>query len=266
LHAALGAEGIPARTVAWDDPTVEWGAARGCLIRSTWNYVDHLAAFVAWAERCAATTTLWNPLSLVRWNVHKRYLLELAAAGVPVVPTWLVPARTIARLCDVAAGFGDVVVKPAISAGSSGTLRVAESALATWGQAHLERLCAQGDVLVQPYLPSVTEYGERSLIWIDGAITHAVQKHPRFMDDPYRPPERAPLVEEEVDLALRIVSAAPQPALYARVDIARIGENDRHGPGGNYRLMELELIEPALYLNQSPFAAARLAKAIARRL
>ena len=87
LREALTAAGADAETRAWDDPTVDWAGAGVAVIRSTWNYVAHHDAFLAWAERCAAVTSLWNPVNVVRWNSHKGYLLELAAAGLPVVPT-----------------------------------------------------------------------------------------------------------------------------------------------------------------------------------
>src|SRR5204862_8273129 len=76
LRAALGAHGLTAATCAWDDPAVDWGRARVCVIRSTWNYVPHHRRFLEWVDRCGALTRLWNPPAVVRWNSHKRYLVE----------------------------------------------------------------------------------------------------------------------------------------------------------------------------------------------
>jgi len=185
LRAALAAAGVGARTRAWDDPAVDWADARACVLRSTWNYARHHDAFLDWAARCAAVTTLWNPLPVVRWNSHKRYLVELAQAGLPVVPTRLAPRGRAADLGALAAGWDEVVIKPAVSAGSFQTVRVARDDL-TRAQAHLDTVLAGQDALVQPFQSSVADYGERALIWIDGALTHAVRKSPRFMGDPQR--------------------------------------------------------------------------------
>lgn len=262
LHAALTAAGVVAATRAWDDPTIDWGAARACVIRSTWNYVRNYQAFLDWATRCAAATTLWNPLPIVRWNSHKGYLTELARAGLPVVPTRLVRRDQVAGddtdLATLAAGWDEVVIKPAVSAGSFRTLRVRRADF-TRGQAHLDLVRADGDALVQPYLRSVEDYGERALVWIDGALTHAVRKGARFAGDEQRVSDAVAIAPDEGALAERILAHLPRPLLYARVDLARDAE-------GRPCLMELELIEPSLFLTRSPAALARLAAALKSRL
>ena len=267
LLEALAAAGVSAQALAWDDPRVDWGQARACVIRSTWNYVRHHDAFLAWAQRCATVTALFNPLSIVRWNSHKGYLLELARAGLPVVPTRLVRCGpgdqrdqrddVGADLVALAGDWPEVVIKPAVSAGSFATLRVARAGFAA-GQAHLDALrAASHDVLVQPFLPSVETYGERALVWIDGALTHAVRKSPRFAGDPQRVSPAVPIASDEAVLADAILAAVPRPLLYARVDLARDDE-------GRPCLMELELIEPSLFLDRSAGALARLVEAIGR--
>jgi hypothetical protein len=259
LRAALAALGVSARTCAWDDPSVDWSQARLCVIRSTWNYVRSYAPFLAWVDSCAAVTDLWNPAALVRWNSHKRYLLELAQAGLPVVPTRLVPASGSADLVRLAGDWAAVVIKPAVSAGSFGTRRIARADFATAGQAHLDQLLAGAhDVLVQPFLESVESSGERALVWIDGSLTHAVRKSPRFAGDSQRVSEAVAIEPDEAALAESILAAVVrQPLLYARVDVAR---DERGRPC----VMELELIEPSLFLDRSPVALARLAAAIRR--
>jgi glutathione synthase/RimK-type ligase-like ATP-grasp enzyme len=260
LRAALAAAGVSAQTLAWDDPGVDWGRARACVIRSTWNYVHHYDAFLGWAERCAAVTTLWNPFPIVRWSSHKRYLLELAGAGLPVTPTRLAPQGQPADLTALAGEWSQLVIKPAISAGSFKTRRVARAEFATTGQAHLDAVLARHDALVQPFLASVEDYGERALVWIDGALTHAVRKSPRFAGDPQRVSAASvPIAHDEAALAESVLAAVPQPLLYARVDLAR----DAHG---RPCLMELELVEPSLFLDRAPAAVARLAAAIRERV
>ena len=267
LRAALAAAGLTAATRAWDDPTVDWAGARACVIRSTWNYVRHHDAFLAWAARCAGLTALANPLPVVRWNSHKRYLVELLQDALPVVPTRLVPRGQPADLAALVAGWdaGEVVIKPAVSAGSFRTLRVARDDLAR-GQAHLDLVLADQDALVQPYQRSVADYGERALVWIDGALTHAVRKSPRFAGDPQRvsdavaiAPDEARIAEEILARVATRLSTHVAPLLYARVDLAR-------GEDGRPLLMELELIEPSLFLVRSPPALDRLVAAIKRRL
>ena len=263
LIAALAAAGVRAQARAWDDPAVDWAGARACLIRSTWNYVRHYAAFLDWAARCAVATALWNPLPVVRWNSHKRYLIELAQAGLPVVPTRLAARGVAADLAVLADGWAEpeIVIKPAVSAGSFRTVRVARDDLAR-GQAHLDAVLADHDALVQPFQRSVADYGERALVWIDGALTHAVRKSPRFAGDPQRVSDAVDIAPDEARVAREILSSIETrlpPLMYARVDLAR--DQDGHPC-----LMELELIEPSLFLIRSPAAMARLVAAVQARL
>ncbi len=256
LRTALAALGMRVETRAWDDPTVDWGAAPVTVIRSTWNYVQNYSAYRDWLERCASVTQLWNPLPIVRWNIHKAYLVGLAAQGLPVLPTVLVPQGSRAVLADLAGEWSDVVIKPAVSAGSFQTIRVTRDRFDE-GQRHLDQVGAARDVLVQPYLASVDGYGERACVWIDGAFTHAVRKAPRFAGDRQQVSAILAVADDEREVAERVLAAVPGPLLYARVDLAR-------DAAGRPCLMELELIEPSLFLEQAPAACARLASAIAR--
>jgi glutathione synthase/RimK-type ligase-like ATP-grasp enzyme len=258
LHAALEDMGLRAVTRAWDDPTVEWGRARMVVLRSTWNYLHHHEAFLAWVDRVSAETRLWNPAAVVRWNSHKGYLLELAARGFPVFPTKLVRRGEKADLRALAGDWGEVVVKPAVGAGSWGTIRVGQG---EWdeGQAHLDRLAVERDLLVQPYFHSVHGHGERAVIWIDGQFTHEVRKSPRFSGDEEGISPGMPVGAPEREVAEAVLVAAPGPLLYARVDLARDQEGRPH-------LMELELIEPSLFFYKHPAATPVMAAAIRRRL
>lgn len=261
LARALAAEGVDARTVGWDDPSVDWSLPRLTVLRSAWNYPRHHDAFLEWAGRVAQHDRLWNPLSVVRWNSHKSYLLDLASAGVPTVPTLLVAAGSTDSLETLLAGRGwdDVVIKPAVSASSYRTLRVG-AANRVPGETHLRALAADGDVLIQPYLLSVEGHGERALIWIDGELTHAVRKTTRWQgDDENVSASSVEIVGEEADLARRALAVVDGPILYGRVDVAR-------GPGGAPVVMELELVEPSLYFSQGPAALDRFVAAILRLL
>jgi len=259
LLAALRAAGLRTEVLAWDDPAADFSSARLTLLRATWNYAQRPEHFADWLTRTAAASALWNPLPVVRWNLHKRYLLDLARAGVSVAPTHLVPRGSVERLADLAAsrGWTDVVVKPAVSAGSRLTLRA--RADTERGEAHLRALVGREDALVQPYLPAVEGYGERALIFIDGELTHAVRKGPRFAGDAESVTGPLAVSDDEAALAHAVLAAAPAPVLYARVDVAP-------GSDGVPVLMELELIEPSLFCAQGPRALERLVKAIETRL
>ncbi|MCK6544918.1 hypothetical protein L6R52_03560 [Myxococcota bacterium] len=259
LLDALRDAGASADLLAWDDPAIAWESVDLAVIRSTWNYHHTLDAFLAWADATSAKTQLLNPASVVRWNTHKRYLLDLEAKGTRVVPTELVPRGaphpSLAELC-ARRGFGDVVVKPAVSAGSYETHKI-HAADHTRGDAVLTRLARERDVLVQSYVASVEGYGERSLIFIDGALSHAMRKSPRFADGVEQVTGPLPIADDERTFAERLLASIDAPLLYGRVDVARDEE-------GAPMLMELELVEPSLFLAQHPPALARFVEAILR--
>ena len=257
---ALGRAGLTARSLAWDDPDAPFDQARLVVLRATWNYPERPDAFRAWLERTAARSALWNPLPVVRWNLHKGYLHDLAGRGLPVTPTRLVPRGAAPSFAAVvaAAGWPEVVVKPAVSCGSRLTFRVAAGDAAA-GDAALARILAEGDALLQPYLSAVEGYGERAVVCIDGAVTHAVRKGPRFAADAENTSGPLPVAPAEAELAHRCLAAVGADLLYARVDLAP-------GPDGAPVLMELELIEPSLFFPACPAALQRFAAGVKRRV
>lgn len=262
LADALAARGLRAGPVVWSAPEVDWRRFRLCIVRTTWDSHLRRDEFVAWADRAGALTPMWNPPSILRWNTHKGYLRDLEARGIPLVPTaWLDQGdkADLAALLE-AKGWTDAVVKPAVSAGAQETIRVKADRDLSTGQAHLARLLARQDMMVQPYLASVEGYGERSLIFIEGELTHAGRKDAALAG---RPPDllnvlRVEPATDEVALARRILDAVGQPLLYARVDLAR-------DASGAPCLMELEITEPNLFMKDAPHAVERLADVIAQR-
>lgn len=261
LKAAFAEIGSVAIPVVWNDRTVDWAAFDACLIRSTWDYAERRDEFVRWAERVAAQTRLVNPPAIVRWNTDKRYLFDLETAGVPIVPTVLLEKGTSMALADVLdeRGWSDVVIKPAVGATARETTRVSRRSIAD-GQAHLDRLLPHESMLIQPFLPSILDAGEISLMFIDGQFTHAVRKRAvpgdyRVQDDFGGSIERINPDRSLVDLARRTLDFAPRRPRYARVDCVL---DDYNAP----RVIELELTEPMLYFRQCPFAAARLVQSI----
>jgi glutathione synthase/RimK-type ligase-like ATP-grasp enzyme len=260
LLQGLRGAGLSTEALAWDDPGADFGDASITLLRSTWNYSEQPAAFLAWIDRTAARTSLWNPAEVVRWNAHKSYLIDLQTRGVPVVPTHLVRRGDPTPLADVMRekGWTEVVVKPAVSGGSRATIRVRPADVSR-GEAHLAALALHEDVLVQPYQPSVEGHGERAIVTIEGVATHAVRKAPRFLGDLESVSTAVPIEDDERELVARALSAVTRPLLYARVDVAR-------NAAGQPQVMELELIEPSLFFPQSPEALEAYVAAVKRRL
>jgi hypothetical protein len=273
LLAAVRDAGCDAEVVAWDDPHADWHDYDVVVLRSTWNYAEpgQTERFLAWALAQGERGALRNCASIVRWNAHKSYLHELAAAGVAVVPTTCVERSTDISFAEAVSATdrsAGLVEKPAVSAGSRDTHRVAGDAAAiarfeaTW-----RPLLAREDMLVQPYVPSVDGHGERCLTYLEGGFSHAVRKNPRFVGDAERvsaealaaSPEEMRLAQEALDAARNLVPDAEWPLLYARVDMAP-------GADGAPMLMELELIEPSLFLSQHPPSLATFADAIAARV
>ena len=264
LAAALAGRGLGVAIARWDDPVFDWGAARLVLLRSPWDYYQRFEEFMAWAERVAAATALWNPLPALRWNLHKGYLAELAARGAPVVPTRLLRrggSFELARLL-AAEGWARAIVKPAVSADSWETL-VCDAAEPGPGQAHLDRLLPERDLLVQPFLPAVEATGERCLVFLDGDYAHAVRKNALTLGGRWAGlPEGVPVeaAPDELAAARAVLEAAGfEGLLYARVDLVR--DDDGHP-----RLLELELAEPTLFLADHRAGLARLVAGLERRL
>lgn len=278
LHEeAAATAGIDLDHVVWSDPLAAWDQYDLVVVRSTWDYLDHLVDYRAWLAAMDELGTLHNPGRVIAWNLDKRYLLELAAAGVPVIPT-----RVCADPEEVAdalggtpvEGTGEVVVKPVVSAGSRLTGRFASDDLAARGLAG-QILAAGAAVLVQPAVPSVATEGEVSTLVFSGAVSHAVRKGPllalgggliggtyteRITPEQLTPARRA-LVENAVRAVGRLVGdrfRIAEPLLYARVDLVTLED-------GTDVVLEVELAEPAFFLGTDPDAAARFAAEVARR-
>ena len=263
LAAALRAAGIEAELLAWDDPTVDWDRPIPTILRSTWNYALDVGGFLTWIDRIASIAPLWNPREIVHGNVHKRYLVELAARGVGVVPTTIVERGGTIDLGEIAARYGTpkLVIKPEVGAGSLGTrvFTIGGPHTNPTPHSHLAALTARGAALVQPYLASVDGYGERSLVWIDGALSHAIRKTPRFTGDSERIDGPHPIADDERALAEAALAPFADRILYGRVDLAR-DEADRPV------VMELELVEPSLFFSRQPGSADRFVAGLRERL
>lgn len=278
LVQPLAGRGVTAVPVVWDDPAVDWAAFDLVVLRSPWDYSWRRDEFVAWAASVPALpdgrSRLANPAEVVAGNTDKRYLARLAEGGVPVVPTeWIEPGAAAWRPVP---GSGEVVVKPAVSAGSRDTGRydLADPEHLVLAAAHAARLQEAGRlVMVQPYLSAVDSAGETAQLYFGGAYSHAIRKG-AMLDGPYRdsadlytqerivtrqPTARERETADAVLVAARRVLGVSADLLYARVDLIE-------GPDGTPMLVELELTEPSVFLAHDPDAADRFADAIAARL
>jgi hypothetical protein len=261
LPALLARSGVDARPVVWSDDQVDWRSFDGVVLRTTWDYFEKLDAFRAWLAQ-VASLRLCNPLELMRWNFDKRYLRDLEAAGARIVPTRFVDERQPIDLAAAARALdcAEVVLKPAISGGAFRTHRFAVARAAEY-QAEADSILQSSGLLLQPYCDEITAEGEWSLLFFDGKYSHAVLKQPAPGDfrvqmtlgGTFHRVEPAPAL---IDEATRMVRGLPQPALYARVDGVR--------RGGRFLLMEIELIEPYLFLAVAPEAAQRYVDALVR--
>ncbi|MET7423857.1 hypothetical protein [Dactylosporangium sp. NPDC005555] len=259
--AAIGITGVPA---VWDDAAVDWQAFDLAVVRNTWDYPRRRAEFTAWA---GTVPHLANAPEVIAWNTDKRYLRELAEAGIPIVPTaWIDPGDPV-ELQD----SGEIVVKPAVSVGSVDTGRYRLPEQADLAAGHVRRLQEAGrTVMVQPYLADVDTAGETALLFVAGQFSHAIRKGPILtgpdegVDTLYQEESITPRTPSPAEHALaeRVLTALPfdrSGLLYARVDLLPT-------PSGDPVVIEVELTEPSLFLTTAGGAADRLARAIAGRL
>jgi hypothetical protein len=262
LLEPLRARGVDPQPRVWDDDSIDWAAFDLVVIRDTWDYTSRRNEFVRWAH---SVPRLANPAQVIEWNSDKRYLADLAHAGLPVIPTtW------ISDSSNELPEQGMHVFKPAVGAGSVDAARFAmhdehEAALA---REHAQRLLATGQtVMVQPYLAGIDSGGESGVIFVGGRFSHGIRKR-AMLSEELRPEAGGLYMEEqitardpssaELDLAIRALAVVPGGArslTYARVDVV---------PGGNGEpvIMELELTEPSLFMSTTPGSQERFADAI----
>jgi glutathione synthase/RimK-type ligase-like ATP-grasp enzyme len=259
LPSLLAAAGLDAEPVVWSDPAVVWDRYDLVVIRSTWDYFTRIDEFRAWLDRMEAECVpLWNPPSLLRWNLDKHYLAQLAEHGVATLPTLFVDAPASLAALVAEAGFSDAILKPAISGGSWRTHRFA-AADAPSLEGELNTIVAAGGAMVQPFAPEIVDEGEWSFLFFGGRFSHVVVKTPAARDfrvqpkfgGTFRAVTPPPHLRTQAEVILRLLPTVP---LYARIDGIRRGDQ--------LLLMEVEVIEPYLYLPADPAAAARYVAAL----
>lgn len=260
LISALQELDIDAEVVAWDDD-IAWSNYDAAIIRSTWDYHRRREEFDQWLTRVSQQTQLWNPPELIRWNSDKRYLADVAAKGLPVVPTTVVDRNEDMSQRQLADIGSDIVVKPSVGAGSHGVQRFTgqhEAALS-----YLRALIESGETpLVQPYLTDIDAHGEVGLVTAGGVLSHSFHKEAILNGDLQRSSDGHVLEvisaytpnESELALCDGVLALLPETA-YARIDMLPTDD----GPV----ISEIELIEPSLFLEVDTGAAYRIAAAFA---
>lgn len=259
LREALERQGASVRCIAWDGPEQEWRDIDAMVVRTTWNYHLHANAFRAFIERRAAQgCRCFNAARLMTWNIDKRYLKDLDAAGIPIVPThYLLHTETLVDFSLPAEWLTQpVVIKPTVSASAHDTLRF-DTGSQLLQSDEVIRLHRQHDVMIQPFQHHIAD-GEVSLVAIAGELVHSVCKVPAKgefrVQGAYGGKVMAhQTTEEERALVRAVIKALPDVPAYARIDIVKDNQ-------GRVALMELELIEPQLFLDLFPKSADALAR------
>lgn len=265
LPSALARAGIDSEPAVWSSDAVIWETFDGVIVRSCWDYHLRYEEFRAWLERLdASRLPIWNSVASIEWNSHKSYLIDLERRGVPIVPTRLVEgagADTIERLVHDER-WSRFVLKPAVSASGYET-HALDASSERETRRIIEKAAARGAVLVQPFVDEIPTHGEHSLIFIDGAFSHAAIKRAsgsefRVQTEHGGSVEGIDVESWLIEAGARVLATLPEVPLYARVDgVVR---------GDQFLLMELELIEPNLFLELLPGSYERLAEAVRGRL
>jgi len=264
LSDALAEFELTSERVDWARADTDWTMFRCAVFRTVWDYFDRVEEFSDWLSAVAPRTNLLNSLELVRWNIDKHYLAELAKLGIPTVPSIYIECESTIILDELLneSGWKEVVVKPCISGGARHTYRVDRNN-AIHVQRQVQPLIESKAMLLQPFLPNIMHEGEDSLMLFGGKYSHAIRKIAksgdfRVQDDHGGRVESRVPSHEQIELAERALSACRTTPVYARVDMVR-GDDE-------WLIMELELIEPELWLRYHPPAANSFAAEIAKQI
>lgn len=254
----FGYEVVPA---PWDDPSIDWAKFNFVVFRSCWNYHHKTEEFTKWLSLLEnSKVKTWNPIKTVKWNLHKTYLEDLKERfSIKVAPTTYVKRGESASLHDIVSksGWSEVVIKPSIGASGFNIFKLASSEAEKF-QSTFSSMLLAADVMIQPLIPELVQKGETSMIFLNKRFSHAVNRKPKQGD--FRSNYEYGGIESStnpdsktIDEAQNILSKIDSPLLYARVDgVVR---------NGKLMLMELELIEPYLFLSFDKKSPERFAEA-----
>lgn len=266
LARELLSEGLRVHLIAWENWETEAPSTASVLFRTTWGYVEKLSQFKKFLKQLSRTSLeIWNPLSMIRWNLDKKYLLDLKERGGSIVPTRMIKMSDYIEFTPYFEGFEttELIVKPSVGASAAHTFQVSQSQNEDDVIAKLQSLKGQ-NLIVQPQIESVLQEGEYSLVFIENELTHCVLKSPREGDFRVQTEHGGsvkivPTPPAALQQARKILAKLSEEPLYARVDLVR-------SRNGGFLLMELELIEPQLFMDLHPASARSLAMALSKRL
>jgi len=254
-----------AEEISWRDKTVNWSNYDAVIVRSTWDYQHDSENFIKVLHKINSSTHLENNLDLMKWNMNKKYLYDLQNKGVHIVETlWKNKFdRSEAVNYFEQLGAEEIIIKPNISASADNTYRLNKDTLTAFFDI-LENTFSKREFMIQPFIKNIIEEGEYSLFFFNGRYSHSVLKIPK--DNDFRVQEEhggniQPVSASEliVNNAQNIINKLPTIPLYARVDLVRVNNNQ-------FALMELELIEPSLYLNKDSEAPLKFVKAFVEKI
>jgi len=254
-----------AEEISWRDKTVNWRNYYAVIVRSTWDYQHDFENFIKVLHKINSSTHLENNLDLMKWNMNKKYLYDLQNKGVHIVETlWKNKFdRSEAVNYFEQLDAEEIIIKPNISASADNTYRLNKDTLIT-SLDILENTFSKREFMIQPFIKNIIEEGEYSLFFFNDRYSHSVLKIPK--DNDFRVQEEhggniQPVTASEliVNSAQNIINKLPTIPLYARVDLVRVNNNQ-------FALMELELIEPSLYLNKDSEAPVKFVKAFVEKI
>ncbi|MEO2051284.1 MAG: hypothetical protein ABGX00_05935 [Allomuricauda sp.] len=267
---ALQNEGLKAIRKSWDDPDFDWSQTHFALFRTTWDYFDRYQEFSKWFQKASSRTQFINSKQLIHWNIDKHYLMDLAKQGVRIPKTFIVEKGSdmtlktaFDRTVQAHSFRNDLfVLKPCVSGAARHTYKINSADIENF-EGIFKELIAKEAMMLQEFQDHIVAEGEMSMMLFDGEFTHAVLKIAkpgdfRVQDDFGGSVHEYTPSKEQIAFAQKVVQAAPELPIYARVDLFKDNE-------GEWALAELEIFEPELWFRRNPNAATTLAKAIKSR-
>lgn len=257
----LKEKGLNIEKVIWNDEHIKWEDYSLAILKSPWDYFDLIEEFYSWLDHLEAKNIkLLNPIEVVRWNANKQYLQEIEAAGLKITPSFFIQNKESVNLEHFFEKFNTnkLIVKPCVSGGAKNTFKVTADNVNEVNQ-KLNLLIQNEDFIIQPFLPEILENGEWSFVFFNGAYSHSLIKQAKPGDFRVQPAHGGSVhpqkpSEELIATAQQYVTLFAKDCLYARVDGTFVN--------GEFLLMELELIEPFLFLNTEPENYERYYKAL----
>jgi glutathione synthase/RimK-type ligase-like ATP-grasp enzyme len=257
--------GVHVDVISWHATDIDWSQYDAVIVRSTWDYQEHADAFIdKLIEITKHDTVLINPLSLMQWNISKRYLQILQTQGITIIPSVFFDSVAISDIYAQFAYFDtqEIIIKPLISANSDNTFRLDHTNLMAQA-GPVSNIFSTTPCVIQPFLDSVINEGEYSLFYFNGEYSHTIRKVPKSGDFRVQEEHGGELItvipdERQLSTAAKVLAALPEKSLYARVDLIR---NPRAQKDDIWQLMEVELIEPSLYFNMDEASPERFVQA-----